>query len=104
MEPILHSPMVKTKYDVQSFLGSCNYYNEFIEKYSIIDKPLTKVLKKPGKEKKIQNFSKQEFSDIAESMKALKKALTSPPILAFTDSGENASDSILGTDYFAEHH
>ena len=33
VEPILNWPMVQTKYDVQSFLGSCNYYNEFIDKH-----------------------------------------------------------------------
>ena len=37
-------------------------------------------------------------------MKALKKALTSPPILDFADFGENASYFILDTDYSAKHH
>ena len=57
IEPILNWPMVQTKYNVQSFLGSCNYHNKFIDKYSIIEKPLTTVLKRPRKEMEIQHFS-----------------------------------------------
>ena len=37
-------------------------------------------------------------------MDILKKALTSPPILAFADFSEGASDFILDTDYSAKHH
>ena len=37
-------------------------------------------------------------------MKALKIALTSTPILAFADFGDDASDFILDTDYSAKHH
>ena len=85
LEPILNWPMVQSKYDVQSFLGSCNYYNEFIDKYSIVTKPLTNVLKKPGKDDEIQKFSKSEYLEIKEAMNTLKKALTLPPILAFAD-------------------
>ena len=73
--------MVQSKYDVQSFLGSCNYYNEFIDNYSIVTKPLTEVLKKPSKDDEIQKFSKTEYLKIKEAMNILKKALTSPPIL-----------------------
>ena len=36
-------------------------------------------------------------------MKALRIALTSPPILAFADFGD-ASDFTLDTDYSAKHH
>ena len=104
VEPILNWPMVQTKYDVQSFLGSCNYYNEFIEKYSIVAKPLTEILKKPGKDEEIQKFSKIEYHEIEEAMNILKKALTSPPILAFADFSEGASEFILDTDYSAKHH
>ena len=104
VEPILTWPMVQSKYDVQSFLGSCNYYNEFIDKYSILSKPLSNVLKRPGKDDEIQKFSKLEYLEIKESMDALKKALTSPPILAFADFSDGASDFILDTDYSAKHH
>ena len=75
--------MVKTKYDVQSFLGSCNYYNEFIDKYSIVVKPLTLVLKKPGKDTEMQQFSKQEHLEISEAMKTLKKSIDISSDLGF---------------------
>ena len=104
VEPILNWPMVRSKYEVQSFLGSCNYYNEFIHKYSIIAKPLTEVLKRPGKDEQIQKFSKLEYCEIEKAMNTLKKALTSPPILAFADFSEGASDFILDTDYSDKHH
>ena len=104
IEPILNWPMVQTKYNVQSFLGSCNYHNKFIDKYSIIEKPLTAVLKRPRKEMEIQHFSKEEHLEITKAMKALKTALTSPPILAFADFGDDALDFSLDTDYSAKHH
>ena len=61
-------------------------------KYSIIAKPLTAVLKKNGEGNRNSVFSKQEHLEITEAMKALKIALTSPPILAFADLHYDASD------------
>ena len=104
LEPILNWPMVKSKYDVQSFLGSTNYYNEFIYNYSKKAKPLFLVLTKPGGDEEPQNFTPFEIKDIWAAMTQLKKDLTRSPTLAFADFSKGSSNFILDTDYSAKHH
>ena len=83
IEPITDWPLVASKYDAQSFLGSANYYAEFIPYFATKAKPLYDVLKRPGYDKAVINFSPKEKRDIETSMNQLKKVLVSAPILTF---------------------
>ena len=59
---------------LQSFLGSCNYFNRFIGNFAEMAEPLTRLLKKNNK------FVWKEEQDSAFT--ALKDALTNAPVLA----------------------
>ena len=104
LDAILNWPMIQSKYDVQSFLGSTNYYNEFIKNYATKAKPLLNVLKRPGKDDDIQEFTPLEAKAIWGAMEILKRDLTRAPTLAFADFSPTASNFILDTDYSAKHH
>ncbi|KAJ8877151.1 hypothetical protein PR048_021604 [Dryococelus australis] len=73
--------------ELQSFLGSCNNYHGFISSYATIARPLTSLLKKG---------IKFVWTDKCEqSFIALKKALTTSPVLAYPDFSK---PFILATD------
>ena len=59
--------------DVQCFLGFANFYRNFIQDYSKIVLPLTKLTRKG------QSFILSKETDMA--FESLKKAFTSAPIL-----------------------
>ena len=44
VEAIRLAPVPKTVRELQSFLGMINYYRKFIPKYSMVARPLTKLL------------------------------------------------------------
>lgn len=66
-------PPPKKIKDVQSFLGTCNFYRKFIKNYSMIAKPLHEATKKNG-------FVWGAAQDSA--FKDLKTALSTAPVLA----------------------
>ncbi|KAK4404392.1 Retrovirus-related Pol polyprotein from transposon [Sesamum angolense] len=59
---------------VRSFLGLAGYYRRFVKDFSVVAKPLTNLLKK--------NAPFNWNDKCAQSLKELKKRLTSTPILA----------------------
>lgn len=60
---------------IQSFLGMCSYYRRHIEKFSVIARPLTELLK---------DESDGEWTVTQqESINKLKQALTTAPVLAY---------------------
>jgi hypothetical protein len=67
----------KFVHQVRSFLGLVGYYQRFIQNFSKISKPITKLLKKGNK----YVWSK----DCDEAFKTLKKLLTTSPVLAQLD-------------------
>lgn len=67
----------KTVTQVRSFLGMAGYYRRFIEGFSKVARPLTQLLKK---EKKFM-----WTSECQRSFEALKKSLTSAPVLVLPD-------------------
>ena len=67
---------VKTK-DVCALIGLCNYYRQFIKNYSVLGGSLIQLLKK--------NAVFCWHSPQHESFLALKKRLTTVPILAYPD-------------------
>ena len=73
-------PAPTTKKNIMQFIGLAGFYRKFIKNFSAIAAPITDLLKKDRK------FEWGEEQDIA--FKALKDALTSPPILTFPDFNE----------------
>jgi len=63
---------------MQSFLGFCNYYRDFIPKFAEISKPLCRTIS--GKKKKFVWTTEGE-----EAFEKLKSLLVSPPVLAYPD-------------------
>ncbi|KAJ3473163.1 hypothetical protein NLI96_g13105 [Meripilus lineatus] len=91
---ILDWPEPRKVKDIQSFLGFCNFYRRFIEDYSKITVPLTRLTWKG---------TPWDFSESCwEAFNTLKQAFTSAPVLAhwIPDSQivveTDASDYALG--------
>ena len=87
-------PVPTTKKDLQSYLGLCNYYRRFVQDFSHIAAPLTKLLRKD---------TKFQWSNEAQTaFEELKQKLTSDPVLVFPDFNRefilytDASDVAIG--------
>lgn len=80
-------PVPKSKTDVKSFLGLCNYYRRFVKNFANIAAPLNALLGKDCK------FQWSQECEVAFQM--LKDCLTSAPVLAYPDMGKSF---ILSTD------
>jgi len=70
-------PQPENVKQMQSFLGFCNYYRNFIRNFSEIAKPLFKMTSKK------ENFEWNEEG--LDAFHKLKEMLTSPPVLAYPD-------------------
>ncbi|GJZ54550.1 putative reverse transcriptase domain-containing protein [Tanacetum coccineum] len=70
-----------TPKEVRQFLGLAGYYRRFIEGFSLISKPLTKLTEK---NKKYEWGTKED-----EAFQTLKQKLCSAPILALPEGTEN---------------
>ena len=64
---------------IQSFVGTCNFYRRFIEKFSTMARPLTNLNRKDQPFK----FGEEERN----SFEALKAALCAAATLAYPDPG-----------------
>ena len=71
----LHPP--KTVTQLRSFLGLCNVYRRFVPNFARIAHPLNAMLKK-GEPKSFETLR----PDAEDAFKALKRALTTTPVLA----------------------
>ena len=63
--------------ELQQFLGFENFYRRFIQSYSAVVEPMTRLLKK--------STDWSWGPDQAEAFKALKTAFTTAPVLAYYD-------------------
>lgn len=70
-------PIPKTQKDIKAFLGLAGYYRRFIENFSRISQPLTKLLKKNV------NFNWTSLQQ--NSFETLKTLLTNEPVLQYPD-------------------
>ena len=87
-------PVPKTRKQVKSILGLCNYYRRFVQDYAKIAGPLNNLLRK--------DVDYQWTSDCDKAFNVLKQKLISAPILAFADMQKpfflsvDASGSAIG--------
>ena len=69
----------RTKTELRSFLGTCQFYSKFVPNYATISVPMSNLLKKDVKEPLYWS------EDAVSSFNELKLALSSPPILRLPD-------------------
>ena len=87
-------PVPRNVTEVRSFLGLCSYYRRFVPSFASLADPLHKLTKKGN------SFKWTE--DCQRSFDSLRRALTSPPILANPDFSKpfildcDASDQSIG--------
>ena len=87
-------PVPKSVKEVRSFLGLCNYYRRFVEKFASIASPLNRLTRK--------DVSFVWTPECEEAFVELKRRLCSPPILAYPDFHQpfhlytDASQSAIG--------
>ncbi len=97
---ILDWPMPTFKTEARGFLGAAGYYSSHIKDYAKLAAPWFGVIGKttPEEEKKKLTIT----PDMEESFKAIKRALTSYPVLGFPYfKGPKAGQFILDTDFSA---
>ena len=94
IEAIQSWPPPQNIHDLRAFLGLANYYRRFVENYSKLTLPLTRMLKKGA----TVNMQEEEMS----AFRLIKEALTKAPVLAVADPQlgyrivTDASDFALG--------
>lgn len=77
IQAVRNWPISLTPTEVRSFLGLAGYYRRFVEKFSSIAEPLTKLT---------QKSAKFQWSDACErSFQLLKERLTSAPVLTLLE-------------------
>lgn len=81
IEAIMDWPQPKTVTEVRSFLGLAGYYRKFVEGFSSIAIPLTKLTQKNSK------FNWNE--GCKKSFEILKERLAYAPILVLPEEGKN---------------
>ena len=81
VKDVLDRQPPQTVSEIRSFLGLTGYYRRFIENFSKISKPLTKLLEK-GKDFKWTDACQDSFEE-------LKKRLTTAPVLVIPDIHKN---------------
>lgn len=101
IKDVKHFPTPKTVKNIKSFLGLAGYYRKFIEDFSKIAVPLSKLLRKDSK------FLWTDLTD--KAFQTLKEKLITPPILQYpnfekpfiltTDSSSFAIGAVLSQNY-----
>ena len=77
VEAIQSWPVLQDMHDLRAFLGLANYYRRFVENYSKLTLPLTRMLKKGAQ----IDMGEEEMTAFLQ----VKAALTSSPVLAVAD-------------------
>ena len=80
VEAVISWERPKSVFEIRSFLGLAGYYKRFIEDFSRLAAPMTKLT---------QNEVTFEWNDLCErAFQELKRRLTSTPILIVPDRGQ----------------
>lgn len=74
IEAVSNFPIPRTVKEVQSFMGLCSYFRKFVEKFSIVAKPLSDLTRKEAK----FEFGKTQI----QAFEQLKAMLSNAPILS----------------------
>ena len=91
LEAVRNFPTPRKVKDVQSFIGLAGYYRKFIENFSQIAKPLTKLTKKT------EIFEWKNEQQIA--FENLKEKLMTAPVLKYPDFNEEFNVTTDASDY-----
>src|SRR6266576_2771270 len=83
IEAIRSFPRPRTKKQVRSFLGSCGYYRKFIKNFSKLCVHLTNLTKGDPDDKSPVQWTEE----CQKEFEQLKKAMTTPPVLALFREG-----------------
>ena len=87
-----------TKTQARAFLGITGYYRDHVRNYAQLAKPWTDVIGKTTKEEERKPLS--VTADMQKSFEALKRALTTYPVLGFPYfKGPKAGRFTLDTDF-----
>lgn len=81
IEAVKNWPKLTSLIDIKSFLGLVGYYYRFVERFSSLSAPLTKLTKKKVK------F--QWFEECEKSIQELKTRLTTAQVLTLPDGTED---------------
>ncbi|XP_039015668.1 uncharacterized mitochondrial protein AtMg00860-like [Hibiscus syriacus] len=81
IKAIIEWKIPKNVSEVRSFLGLAGYYRRFVNNFSMISFPLTKLMRK--------DVAFVWTFECQESFETLKKILTKAPVLVQTESGKN---------------
>ena len=99
LEKIKEFPIPHSKKQVQSFLGLCNYYSEFIPGYTQLSQPLIELTKKNKPVKIVwNNHLNRNFQDLKNALQS-KPTLYLPkldkPFLLQTDASATGIGAVL---------
>ena len=83
VEAVMSWERLKSVFEIRSFLGLARYYRRFIEDFSKIAAPMTRLTRKEVK------FDWDERCE--EAFQELKRRLTSAPILIVPDMGQGCT-------------
>ena len=91
VEAVMSWERLKSVFEIRSFLGLAGYYRRFIEDFSYIASPMTRLTWKEVK------FDWDDRCE--EAFQELKKRLTSSPILIVPDRGTRCIVMPRGSDW-----
>ena len=86
VQTVLDWPAPKTPKQVRSFLGFAGYYRRFIKDFAKMARPMQQFTKGDFSARPNQSIEHLWTEECEQSLNALKKAVTSHPVLAYVDS------------------
>ena len=87
VEAVMSWERLKSVFEIRSFLGLAGYYRRFIEDFSRIAAPMTRLTRKEVK------FDWDDRCE--EAFQELKRRLTSAPILIVPDRGQGTQCIVM---------
>ena len=90
IEPFASLPVPANFKEVQSFLGSCNWFRNFIESFAVISALFTTLTRKdtPWQWTSLEHSSFQSLKDRITSAPTLRHFNPALPTIVYTDASE----------------